>query len=176
VVRKLQLLLPGIRIWLDVEHMDDVSKLEEEVLNASVFILFLSCGYFESFNCRRELYTALQACKPIIVIREDDPARGGASLDQFRQLCMLHCRGGGPTGAAEGYPGPASDLLRLFPAHDPPIVWTRVHDFQVSDPIIAQRYSRRTPPHLCPSPARGPAQAISVARPAHRLHDFQVGV
>jgi hypothetical protein len=137
VVRKLQLLLPGIRIWLDVEQMDDVGKLEEEVLQASVFILFLSTGYFESYNCRRELYAALRAGKPIIVIREDNPARGGASLEHFKKLCSLYCSGGGASGAAdaEAYPGPKSDLLRLFPAHDPPIVWTRVHDFQVESTL-----------------------------------------
>ena len=59
VVRQLQLLLPGVRIWLDVDNLDDVGRLEESVRDAMTFLVFLSVGYFKSFNCRRELDAAL---------------------------------------------------------------------------------------------------------------------
>ena len=75
VVRRLQLLLPGVRIWLDVDNLDDVGRLEESVADAMTFLVFLSCGYFESWNCRRELYAALALTRPFIPIHEADTAK-----------------------------------------------------------------------------------------------------
>lgn len=75
IVRQLQLLLPGIRIWLDVDNLDDVGKLEEAVQESVVFIVFLSKGYFRSANCRRELYAALAGGKPFVAIHEADAAK-----------------------------------------------------------------------------------------------------
>ena len=40
-----------MRIWLDVEQLDDVGKLEESVRESACFCLFLSKGYFASKNC-----------------------------------------------------------------------------------------------------------------------------
>ena len=50
-----QLLLPGVQIWLDVDCLDDVGKLEESVQRSLTAIIFLSQGYFASAKCRREL-------------------------------------------------------------------------------------------------------------------------
>lgn len=52
LVRQLQLVLPGVRIWLDVVNLEDISKLEEAVDDAAVIIVFLSKNYFASANCR----------------------------------------------------------------------------------------------------------------------------
>ena len=117
----LKLLLPGIRIWLDVDNPDDVGKLEASVKLSVTFIIFLSKGYFESLNCRRELYTALQDSivlsrssdeesegvknprsprlkvnqqwirKPLIPIWEADENKGGASLAQLKQEVRDFC-------------------------------------------------------------------------------------
>ena len=38
VVRQLQLLMPGVKIWLDVDNLDDVGKLEESVADAMTFM------------------------------------------------------------------------------------------------------------------------------------------
>ena len=51
IVRQLQLLLPGVRIWLDVDCLDDVGMLEESVQRSLTAIIFLSRGYFASKNC-----------------------------------------------------------------------------------------------------------------------------
>ena len=75
IVRQLQRLLPGVRIWLDVDNLDDVGRLEESVADAMTFLVFLSCGYFESWNCRRELYAALALTRPFIPIHEADTAK-----------------------------------------------------------------------------------------------------
>lgn len=52
LVRQLQLVLPGVRIWLDVVNLEDISKLEEAVDDAAVIVVFLSKNYFASANCR----------------------------------------------------------------------------------------------------------------------------
>ena len=72
IVRTLQQYLPGIKIWLDVDSLTDISKLEESVAEASQFVLFYSKDYFKSKNCVREVKAAAQKGKPITVIFESD--------------------------------------------------------------------------------------------------------
>ena len=52
LVRHLQLMLPGIRIWLDVDDLEDIGQVEEAVQAVAVVVIFLSAGYFASRNCR----------------------------------------------------------------------------------------------------------------------------
>ena len=40
IVRKLQLLLPGIKLWLDVDIVDNIRKLEDHVGDSNVFIMY----------------------------------------------------------------------------------------------------------------------------------------
>ena len=84
IVRKMQLVMPDVRIWLDVDHIHQSSGyLEEAVEMSVVLILFYSEGYFNSRNCRREIDAALRLGKPVIVIYE-----GGESiLESMREEC-----------------------------------------------------------------------------------------
>ena len=50
VVRSTKLLLPDVRIWLDVDYLDDVASLERFVRESNTFLLFLSRGYYASYN------------------------------------------------------------------------------------------------------------------------------
>jgi len=43
--------MPTVKLWLDVEQLDDVGKLEESVRESAVFCIYLSKGYFASKNC-----------------------------------------------------------------------------------------------------------------------------
>ena len=52
LVRQLQLLLPGVRVWLDVDSLTNVGALEESIRQSQTVIIFLSEGYFASRNCR----------------------------------------------------------------------------------------------------------------------------
>jgi hypothetical protein len=129
VVRKLQLLLPGIKIWLDVDHLEDLGKLEEAVADAAVFIIFLLKGYFCSVNCRRELYAAFASNRPIVVIREVDEDKGGATIEVSKMECRTSCIEENP----DEYPtflGPEEAVRRVF-GHEDPVVWVRPTDFQV---------------------------------------------
>merc|ERR1719197_1738328 len=118
VVRRLQLLLPGVRIWLDVDNLEDVGRLEESVRDATTFLVFLSAGYFKSFNCRRGLYTALASNRPFIPIHEADVDKGGASIEALKAECREHCVEVAPP-AYPSYSGPGEMLARVFEASLP---------------------------------------------------------
>ena len=147
LARQMQLLLPGAKIWLDVDNLDDVGKLEQSVKESATFIIFLSKGYFKSANCRRELYTALAEGKPIIVVREADEAKGGADVEDFKAECVKECVETGPP-AYPSYQGPTEVLERLFT--EEPVVWVRVHDFQKETlKVIALRMLMNLPYYQC---------------------------
>ena len=52
--------LPGIRVFLDVDDLTDVSLLESEIDASCKVLVFVSSGYFESKNCLRELVRAIE--------------------------------------------------------------------------------------------------------------------
>ena len=52
LVRQLQLLMPDVKIWLDVVNLSDLGRLEESVCNSLTVVIFLSKGYFASKNVR----------------------------------------------------------------------------------------------------------------------------
>ena len=81
------------------------------------FLVFLSVGYFKSFNCRRELYAALASNRPFIPIFEADPAKGGASIEALKAECCEHCD--------EPAPSRLPLLLARVFEEAAPIVWVR---------------------------------------------------
>ena len=140
---QLQLLLPGVRIWLDVDCLSDLGRLEESVADAMAFLVFLSVGYFKSPNCRRELYAALASDRPFIPVYEADTTKGGASLAVLMDECRANCVDVAPA-AYLSYCGPDQMLARIFGVD--PIVWVRVNAFQlVSLKAVALRMLRHSP-------------------------------
>ena len=66
IKRQLQLLLPGISAFLDVDNLDDASQIERHVAESQTFLVFLSKGYFFNKNCMRELDQALDLDIPLM--------------------------------------------------------------------------------------------------------------
>ena len=163
LARQLQLLIPDLKIWLDVDKLNDVGALEKSVKESAVFIIFLSKGYFKSANCRRELYTALKECKPVVVVREADEAKGGADIEVFKEECRKECIETKPP-AYEEYQGPTEVLDRLFPEEQDPVVWVRVKNFQMESlKVITCRMLAHLPhyqngPELSPMGLRVPEE------------------
>ena len=87
IVQKLRLYIPGIKLWLDVDDLEDISALESSVANCLMVIIFYSEGYFESKNCRRELYAAVEQNKPILVLHDDN----GTTVEKIREECETFC-------------------------------------------------------------------------------------
>ena len=88
IVRKLSLLLPGTKFWLDVDDLTVMDELEKSVQKAAVFVLFYSEGYFRSTNCRRELFAAIDFQKPIILIFQGDEQH---VIYEIINECEKHC-------------------------------------------------------------------------------------
>eukprot|EP00593_Proboscia_inermis_P012282 CAMPEP_0171309254 /NCGR_PEP_ID=MMETSP0816-20121228/19416_1 /TAXON_ID=420281 /ORGANISM="Proboscia inermis, Strain CCAP1064/1" /LENGTH=386 /DNA_ID=CAMNT_0011792673 /DNA_START=897 /DNA_END=2057 /DNA_ORIENTATION=+ len=108
IVRMLQLLVPGIKIWVDVDELKDMKELEQAVTKCAIFVLFYSEGYFGSKNCRRELYEAIEEDKTIILVYEGDDR----VLKKIKNECFLHCTEG---------PGPSKILDAIFSTG--PVLW-----------------------------------------------------
>ena len=174
-MRRLQQLVPDLRIWLDVDYLDDVGKLEDAVADAAVMLVFLSVGYFESLNCRRELYAALGSNRPFIPVREADPAKGGASIAALMAECRENCVEAAPP-AYPCYRGPEEMLARVF--EKTPIVWVRVNAFQLESlKAIALRmllhspyYASRTAELAAGVTVPGEVVPVALSGPVTLLH------
>jgi len=113
VKRCLTLLLPGVRIFLDVDDLEAIGNLGQYIKASSSVLIFLSKGYFFSGNCRKELEAALAYDSPMILLHETDLNRGGAPLKQLRDDCAAEHRS------------------RVFAPDRPIIPWQRIKEFQL---------------------------------------------
>jgi hypothetical protein len=114
VVRKIQWLLPEIKIWLDTDELKNIGNLEESVAESAIFVLSYSKGYFRSTNCRRELHTAMQEHKPVLVIyegNEDD-------LQAMKEECIESF----DKDTCSGLPESKKVLRYIFQFYDP-VCW-----------------------------------------------------
>ena len=122
--------VPGLRVFLDVDDLIDISQLEGLIDASDVIIVFLTgsiadsgmeqSAYMRSFNCMRELRRAVQTNSPLVFVRETDQRHGAVSMPAHRRDC--------PT-----------DLCAALDAH-PVIPWYRVKDYlHVSLRLIIER-------------------------------------
>ena len=94
---QLTALVPDLRVFLDVDDLNDIGSLEALIDATDTIIIFLSgstlangaaCSdYMMRTNCKRELRAAVEKKKPIIFVLETDPQHGGVSLDVHRRDC-----------------------------------------------------------------------------------------
>ena len=75
-------------------------------------LCFLSRGYLRSTNCLREVRAALEMGKPLVLVHEADPDKGGGTLAELRSEC------------------PEELQAAIFEAGWPMVVWHRTEDFQ----------------------------------------------
>jgi len=92
IKRKLQLLIPGIQVFLDVDDLEDIKDLELYVMSSQSVLIFLSKGYFFSENCLRELDCALASQTELLLVHEVDNKKGGAPLDTLCADCASQGR------------------------------------------------------------------------------------
>ena len=78
IKRQLQRFVPDCAVFLDVDDLKDIGMLETYIEQSQVVLFFLSKGYFLSRNCVREVVATLEQAKPIVLVHEADPAKGGA--------------------------------------------------------------------------------------------------
>mmetsp|Transcript_10844 Transcript_10844/g.36820 ORF Transcript_10844/g.36820 Transcript_10844/m.36820 type:complete len:1652 (+) Transcript_10844:467-5422(+) len=70
---------PGLRVFRDLDDLSDTGALEDLVRQTQVMVFFLSRGFFDSANCRREVLAAFRLDKPLVVVVETAEAHGGGS-------------------------------------------------------------------------------------------------
>ena len=91
-------------------------------------LCFLSRGYLRSTNCLREIRAALEKGKPLVLVHEADPDKGGGTLAELRSEC------------------PEELQAAIFEAGWPMAVWHRIEAFQhVSLKVIAEALLLKTP-------------------------------
>ena len=86
--QRLQMVVPGLRVWLDVEDLTDISALEEAVDASWTLLILVTAGYFQSKNCMRELVRCVATGTPRIAVVEREEAHGGLSEAEVRQQCV----------------------------------------------------------------------------------------
>jgi len=84
IKRSIQHLLPSVSVFLDVDDLEEIGKLESYIDASASVLIFLSKGYFASRNCIREAKQTVAKGIPIILVHEADPAKGGLTLEQSK--------------------------------------------------------------------------------------------
>jgi len=138
---ELKQLLPDIKIFLDVDDLKDIGALEEYIQRSQVVLFFLSQGYFRSKNCLREVRSSLEKDKPLVLVQEADPEKGGGTLQALRAECPEDLQ---------------TDIFENGWTHT---IWMRIEEFQlISLKIIAEAvllcspaYQNKTSLPLCVS-------------------------
>jgi hypothetical protein len=78
--KELQLLVPSMRLFLDVENLTHIGALEQLIKSSDSVLVFLSTGYFERWNCLREASETIAQEKDIILLRESAKMHGGGHM------------------------------------------------------------------------------------------------
>jgi len=152
IKQRLQEMIPELRVFLDVDDLEDISNLEGYIERSAAVLVFCSRGYFKSKNCMRELRAAVKKGKPIITLMDPDSSKGGLTEEQIKNT-LLHgwtdewgehkVEAMWESWGFEGGPSPKDLVAALFPvgALKKPIVeWNRIGAFQdVSMRLISER-------------------------------------
>ena len=143
---QLQLLLPGVVVFLDIDDLEDIGALEDYVRSTRVMLFFLSTNYFGSRNCLREIKASIEQEKPLVLVQEQQEDKGGGPLDTLKAECR-------------------DDQMRgeIFDGRTP-IVWHRISHFQnLSLKLIATEMLRLDPKFHSSRPSSGGNAAEELA-------------
>ena len=123
IKRQLQLLLPGVQCFLDVDDLESIDDLEAYVeASQAMLVLLGSAAYMSSRNCQREVVAAQRLALPLVRVHDADASHSGAPLDELRRTSERHPLsrrhtevlfggGGGGGGPHEVIPWHASSLI-----------------------------------------------------------------
>ena len=139
VKQRLKELLPKASVFLDVDDLEEIGRLEMYVERTSVVLVFCSDGYFRSKNCMRELITATKMKKPIIPLLDTDTRRGGLTMLEVRSRLSMAESLFKSWGLSDPALPSCKELYEHLFAHEP-IEWNRLGHFQdVTIRLIAER-------------------------------------
>ena len=137
IKRSIQHLLPAVSVFLDVDDLEEIGKLESYIDGSASVLIFLSKGYFASRNCIREAKQTVAKKIPIVLVHEADPAKGGLTLEQSRAECPVLLRDGVFTVRVDN----------VFVQNVEVISWLRVREFQLLSLRMICYQMLRASPH-----------------------------
>jgi hypothetical protein len=83
----LEKLLPSVRIFLDVECLDDLHALDELVCGCKCVLIFLTTGCLRRYFVRLEIETAAKFGVKTILVQETDDRHGHTEISVHRDDC-----------------------------------------------------------------------------------------
>ena len=83
----LRLCVRSMKVFLDVDDLEDLQFLERDVKATAVVLIFLTKSYFKSANCQREIRACMREDKPLILVRETAPSKGGTLMPVLTEEC-----------------------------------------------------------------------------------------
>jgi hypothetical protein len=84
---ELEKLLPSVRIFLDVECLDDLHALDELVCGCKCVLIFLTTGCLRRYFVRLEIETAAKFGVTTILVQETDDRHGHTEISVHRDDC-----------------------------------------------------------------------------------------
>ena len=79
----LRSLVPSCVVFLDVDDLLNIRRLEHYIRMSDVVLIILTTEYLSSRNCRRELTAAIHSNKPILLLLESDYDKGATDSSRL---------------------------------------------------------------------------------------------
>ena len=98
---RLRQLVPGFKVFLDVDDLRDTDSLEAYIEVSDAVIVFLAgsfstdgqqSDYFRSSNCLKEFRHAVTTGKRLALVLETDAQHGGVTMETHRSACPAELR------------------------------------------------------------------------------------
>jgi hypothetical protein len=124
VKQRLLEMMPEIRVFLDVDDLEDIGALDKYVEVTSCVLVFCTQGYFESKNCMIELRSAVSMHKRILPLMDTDPSKGGLTRREIESQLHHAEEHLFEKWGFQGGPLARELLTALFTAE--PIEWNRI--------------------------------------------------
>ena len=80
-------LVPKMKVFLDVDDLNDCSELRRHIEESAVLLAFMSRGYFLSQACVDEYVAGCELSKPFVLVHETNVNTGGVTLETLQQNC-----------------------------------------------------------------------------------------
>ena len=160
VKQRLREMLPEVRVFLDVDDLEEIGDLERYIDDSAAILVFCSAGYCESRNCMRELCHAVAKGVPLVALLEEAGRDGAPDEAGFRRaIVAADARRTKWEMAVEPVGAALGDALFAQPA----LEWNRLGVFQdVTMRLIAERL---LPADVGPTHLPGEAAAELTATP-----------
>jgi hypothetical protein len=142
--KELQLLVPSMKLFLDVENLTNIGALEQLIKSSDSVLVFLSTGYFKRWNCLREVNEAIVQKKDIILLRESAEMHGGGHMqlimDEIDTQKALFANFATAADKSSGKKSSIDIKAGLFGSDSPVLLWHRVLELKrVTLKMICQR-------------------------------------